>query len=340
MAGRYCQVCGQENIETKQNFWSLAKHFIYDIFHFDGKFFDTLKYLLLNPGRVPKEYIAGRRMHYLDPIRMYLFTSAVFFLIFFSVNQINVNGDKNWSGWLSRRERMEMAMELHARQKTNQLSPFEMKAIPLLLDSTLKISVDADIDSVGQDSIVRFQGKPYLFIPRKESSAKAIDSALQKKNWLTRKLMRRVANIDRQFDDNQEANKTLVEQFVHRLPYLLFVSLPFFALILKLLYSRRKQFFYSDHIIFTLYHYIFSFLLLLLMLATVRLSAWSNWSIFDWLTFGLSLWWAIYLYKGMRNFYSQSRWKTFGKFLLLNFLGFIVIMLLLLIFILITAVQL
>lgn len=336
--GRYCQACGQENIVTKQNFWSLAKHFIYDIFHFDGKFFDTLKYLLLNPGRVPREYIAGRRMHYLDPIRMYLFTSAVFFLIFFSVNEINVGAEENWSGRLSKKERMEMAMELHAREKNNQLSSFEKEAISLLLDSTLKISVDDEVDSLKQDSIVYYQGKPFFFKAHKASTIQAVDSALQKNNWLTRQIMRKVTNIDR--TDDGDADKTMIEQFLHRLPYLLFVSLPFFALILKLLYYRRKQFFYSDHIIFTLYHYIFSFLLLLLLLGSVRLSDWSNWSVFGWVTFGLGLWWAIYLYKGMRNFYGQSRGKTIGKFLLLNLLGFFAIMLLLLIFILITAIQL
>ncbi|MDB5196987.1 MAG: hypothetical protein JWP88_1358, partial [Flaviaesturariibacter sp.] len=318
---------------------SLARHFIYDIFHFDGKFFDTLKFLLLNPGKVPKEYISGRRMHYLDPIRMYLFTSAVFFLIFFSVNDIKVGNDKEWTGRLSRKDRMELAMELQAKAKSNQASPFERAAIPLLLDSTIKITVDKDIDSTHQDSIVRFKGTSYLFIPRKESTIQAIDSALKKKNWLTRQIMRKVTNVDRRVDDG-DAGKTIIEQFLHRLPYLLFVSLPFFALILKLLYYRRKQFFYSDHIVFTLYHYIFSFLLLLLMLGSVRLADWTKWSVFGWVTAGLGIWWAIYLYKGMRQFYEQRRGKTIGKFVLLNLLGFVAIMFLLLLFIVFTAIQL
>ncbi|RYZ28031.1 MAG: DUF3667 domain-containing protein [Chitinophagaceae bacterium] len=59
VAGRYCQACGQENIVHKQSAWGLITHFVYDIFHFDGKFFDTLKRLLFKPGLVPKEYIAG-----------------------------------------------------------------------------------------------------------------------------------------------------------------------------------------------------------------------------------------------------------------------------------------
>jgi hypothetical protein len=84
VAGRYCQVCGQENVEIKESFWHLATHLVYDIMHFDSKFFDTLKYLLWRPGFLSKEYVRGRRAAYLHPIRMYVFTSAIFFIVFFS----------------------------------------------------------------------------------------------------------------------------------------------------------------------------------------------------------------------------------------------------------------
>jgi hypothetical protein len=85
LQGRYCHVCGQENIEPKETVWSLVTHFTYDITHFDGKFFSTVKSLLLKPGFLSREYINGRRAGYLHPIRMYVFTSAFFFIIFFSV---------------------------------------------------------------------------------------------------------------------------------------------------------------------------------------------------------------------------------------------------------------
>ncbi|MCW3112565.1 MAG: hypothetical protein JWR18_961 [Segetibacter sp.] len=48
--GRYCQVCGQENVEPKETFGHLVTHLIYDITHLDGKFFSSLKYLLFKPG--------------------------------------------------------------------------------------------------------------------------------------------------------------------------------------------------------------------------------------------------------------------------------------------------
>ena len=90
--GRYCHVCGQENIEPRESFLGLVKHFIYDFTHFDGKFFDTLGALITKPGFLPAEFMRGRRARYLNPIRMYLFTSAIFFFIFYSYS-----GNALWS---------------------------------------------------------------------------------------------------------------------------------------------------------------------------------------------------------------------------------------------------
>ena len=85
LTGRYCPNCGQENTEPKETVWTLVSHFFNDITHFDGKFFSTGKYLLARPGFLSSEYIKGRRASYLHPIRMYVFTSAFFFIIFFSL---------------------------------------------------------------------------------------------------------------------------------------------------------------------------------------------------------------------------------------------------------------
>jgi Protein of unknown function (DUF3667) len=91
LIGRYCHVCGQENLEPKETVWHLISHFFNDITHFDGKFFATVKYLLRKPGFLSTEYIKGRRMSYLNPIRMYVFTSAFFFIILFALKSSDRN---------------------------------------------------------------------------------------------------------------------------------------------------------------------------------------------------------------------------------------------------------
>lgn len=111
--GRYCQACGQENLEPKETFLHLVSHFVNDVTHFDGKFFSTLKYLLFRPGFLSKEYVRGRRMSYLHPIRMYVFTSAIFFIIFFSlIGDKGMIGVKTESFSALNRQRSDLFTEL------------------------------------------------------------------------------------------------------------------------------------------------------------------------------------------------------------------------------------
>ncbi|RYY98746.1 MAG: DUF3667 domain-containing protein [Chitinophagaceae bacterium] len=331
--GRFCHQCGQENIVTKQSAGSLILHFIYDIFHFDGKFFDTLRYLLFRPGRVAREYISGRRVRYLDPIRMYLFTSALFFLIFFAFKSIDVNDDPS-SGSLSRRHRFELASEISSRP----MDSFHKRVLRGLLDTSMVVYLDDP--KRPQDTVLQFRGQPYTVEISFDSSQIKLLKRFPKDTWLHRFARARISRLDDRLRDSDKSTQAaLLEGVFHRLPYLLFVSLPFFALLLKLLYIRRKQFFYADHIVFTLYHYIFNFILLLLVIGSVGLAERTGWDIFDWLTAALFITGLVYLYKGMRNFYGQGRWRTLLKFLALNFLGFWVILLLFLIFVVISAIQ-
>lgn len=111
VAGKYCQHCGQENIETKETFWGLVTHFIHDITHFDGKFFSTLKLLLFKPGFLSKEYIKGKRASYLHPIRMYVFTSAFFFIIFFTLFTVKGFTVSESEKLLKEKEKINQAIE-------------------------------------------------------------------------------------------------------------------------------------------------------------------------------------------------------------------------------------
>src|SRR5688500_10817736 len=87
---RYCTHCGQENVEIQHSALHLIFHYVQDLFHYDGKVWHTLKNLLLKPGLVASEYMEGKRMRNLEPVRFYVFASTVFFLLLFFI----VNSDK------------------------------------------------------------------------------------------------------------------------------------------------------------------------------------------------------------------------------------------------------
>jgi hypothetical protein len=121
--------------------------------------------------------------------------------------------------------------------------------------------------------------------------------------------------------------------FLHSLPQIFFILLPIFAFILKLLYIRRKEFYYVNHGIFSIHFYIFWFISMLILFGLGELNAKLGWGLITFIQVLIGFGILFYLYKAMRNFYRQRRAKTVFKFMILCFSLFITIMLLFLIFI-------
>jgi hypothetical protein len=320
--GRYCHVCGQENIEPKETFGGLVKHFFYDITHFDGNFFSSAKYLLFKPGYLSAEYVKGRRASYLHPIRMYVFTSAFFFLVFFSMYHLE---SKKKSG------KEPDVMEEIDRNVSGKGS----KAINDALRDRDRLEPHVRIGDSAL-AVISMQDSTYQ-TRSKYDSLQALLPAGKRDGWLARK--RNYTLIDIETGLRANAREFIIQylnRVFHMLPQLLFVSLPIYALLLKLLfYRRRKTLYYADHAIFSIHLYVFGFLDFLLMLIFAKLS---NYHGFGWLSLfsiALFIYAFLYGYYAMRRFYQQSRLKTMVKYLVLCMLTAFVILILFLIFFLI-----
>lgn len=79
VSGKFCAACGQDNNVSMVAFHRLFGDFIRDFFNFDSRLFNSLGPLILKPGLLTVEYLAGRRATYLPPVRMTLFLSIIFF---------------------------------------------------------------------------------------------------------------------------------------------------------------------------------------------------------------------------------------------------------------------
>lgn len=80
----YCAQCGQETHLHKETFIGLVTHFVGHYFHYDSKFWGTLKMLFTKPGMLTAAYWEKKRMRFIPPISLYIFVSIVFFFFFFS----------------------------------------------------------------------------------------------------------------------------------------------------------------------------------------------------------------------------------------------------------------
>ncbi|OJY92801.1 MAG: hypothetical protein BGP13_20590 [Sphingobacteriales bacterium 40-81] len=433
--GRFCHVCGQENIEPKESVWHLITHFFYDITHFDGKFFNTVKYLLLRPGFLTAEYVRGKRMTYLHPIRMYVFTSAFFFLIFFSFISPHSEPEKEGIEGLKealilKQNELKNLKEMQEGTKDSLIRAAVTKAmhkydieIATLTDSISKMEssegakdkqaedlpvfirkkipeIKGTIDSVTRevqkeidkekngtidspehntDTGYRYKQPVSLkkdtisaknTIGKKDTAAKS-DTPTVKRNRnvstdvldfefykdeatylavqkelppekqdgsIKRSLILKLLHWhEQQSKDGGKAFETLKEKFKHSFPTLLFVSLPIFAFLLKLLYVRRTKFYYADHGIFAIHTYCATFILLLLYYMFDAIGDNAGWWIFYLIKAALVIYIMYYTYKAMRNFYEQGRFKTFIKYLFLGFMTSIVMTFLILVFFVISA---
>ena len=342
--GRFCQVCGQENIVPHESFWSMVHHFFADITHFDGKFFSTVGILIRKPGFLSAEYVKGRRNSYLNPIRMYVFTSALFFLIFFTAYNPH---DINFSGEKVKKEITEGTVDLlktgYKNADTKEDSLAIEKALKSLTDSSAKKESGVNEEDDNKLNIsTKFDPIDSNYKTVKEyDSVQALLPADKKDNWFKRTLERKSLDLAERFkEDEPEFWRTVLGKFLHSFPYMLFVSLPLYALFLKLLYVRRKKFYYADHGLFLIHLYIFTFIFLLLFLGVTKLKDYSHQGWMGLLQIVLIIFGFIYTLLAIKNFYKQGWGKTIIKFILFNILCVIALVLLFVLFFLFSLFQL
>jgi hypothetical protein len=316
LSGSYCSYCGQKDEHLHEPFWKLAGHFVADFFHFDSKFFRTIVPLLIRPGFLTKEYIAGRRTRYMKPVQLYIFMSVVFFLLFFIAATPSV---ENLTG-------LAKGNAIPVRDLMDSVSKNESEPISMVIDSIKQaLKEDSDfenslisIDSIGKPeknqlhfNIGQSEGLPKTVEEYNDSISKL--SSDKRPNFFTQYITRK--SIEANAMDTNEFLKTWMENFFHNLPKLMFLLLPIFALIMKLLYIRRKIFL-VDHAIFALHYHSFLFLLFTIVLVLnlcVAIPSLISITIFIFL---------IYLVVAIHNFYKQSWMRSIMKTMALLFIYF------------------
>ncbi|SCY01599.1 DUF3667 domain-containing protein [Flavobacterium caeni] len=295
---RYCPNCGQENSDTRKTFHHLFVHFFEDLTHYENSFWKTIRNLLFRPGALTKEYMSGKRMSYLAPVRLYIFIS---FVTFFLIGVLPQSDSETTSSTNK--------PNVHFKGPD---SP-EVKA---LTDSLKKQKLDNGLQIGEYESVQKFDSVQQSLPKAKRATGIS--------HWL----QRRLAKVNGE-NTREEFGSRFGKSIIHNIPKALFLYMPFFALFLWLFHDKKRHY-YFDSGIFTL-HY-FSFLLLTLSLyvvtdsVTYAISESLNDSV-AYLVIGMMCWWFFYFFRSHRRFFGESRWISRAKGLLLfiinmTFLGF------------------
>ena len=265
---RFCPHCGQENTEPRQPFHYLFTHFIEDFTHYDGQFWKTLKYLMIRPGQLTKEYIAGKRQIYVAPVKLYIFISFITFLLPAFLPSGEDHKEKQTKATTVEKkqiEREKAKQTLETLQKEGILSVERTEKAKKIInkqESDSTVSEDDLFDSTFDKEDNKILGA---------SNLKEYDSLHEKNGGtlytISRPFAKKSFELTEEGLNKEEIKDRFVDTFFHTLPKALFIYLPIFAFFLWIFHNKKKWW-YFDHGIFTL-HY-FSFLLLCILIFMVK----------------------------------------------------------------------
>src|SRR5438270_7204311 len=79
LSGHYCSQCGQPAIDYRRSFGHVLVDVLNEFLNWDSKFLATIGLLIAKPWRLTNEFLAGHRVRYVHPLRLYLLASILFF---------------------------------------------------------------------------------------------------------------------------------------------------------------------------------------------------------------------------------------------------------------------
>lgn len=81
LQGAWCHACGQKATSKHLAMHDVAHDTVHEFLHLDGKILNTMKLLVFRPGELTREFVEGRRVRYITPLRLYLTWSVLFFAL-------------------------------------------------------------------------------------------------------------------------------------------------------------------------------------------------------------------------------------------------------------------
>ena len=271
----FCPGCGQKKMEKEDfSFRHIFQESFLDYFHIDSTFTKSIFPLILKPGYLTIEYLSGKRASYVQPFKMFLVVSLIYFLLasiemphFLQPSKESIKH----SGAIPKSDSEQVndaKNQLNLRIKDDDL---QFEPIDTMKIKIVKYGID-------------------VYIRSKYPTASSFS------RFLIKKVIQQKLSL-----------KSFNETLRHNSSRLIFLLIPVAALLFKLIYLKRKRFYY-EHVIFSLHFHTVVFLLFILfqMIAII-------YQVPMLIQLFLIL---VYLFFAMKRMYSQSIPSTLLKLFL------------------------
>jgi Protein of unknown function (DUF3667) len=350
LTGKYCGQCGQPAIDYRRSFRHVIVDVLDSFLNWDSKFIATIGWLIVRPWRLTNEFLAGHRVRYLHPLRLYLLASILFFFaVNYGAKKIHIQPGKNLTPDLRSEIEADLQKSIHI-QPGKGFSPDVRAEVAAALrkenltpqqrsraEKALNLANQApDTAAVAKENITPKDsteaGSKPEETPNNESSkdANSEGPALEFGNDPDNVPSNAVAawlqdRAKEKFGEHGTNARLVFITLINNLPYMMLCCIPLFAFVLKILYVR-KRIFYIDHLVYALHIHTFAYVgIMLIVASTMGLFRIAPPTLAGWIVGLLWFLFAIQVFLSIRRVYRQGWFFSLFKFFVGGFVYLIVL---------------
>jgi hypothetical protein len=325
LVGPYCALCGQPHNTHRRALGHLLHDFVKDIVSFDSRILRTARALLFQPGELPKAFREGRTQRYMPAVRLYLFVSLLFFLFLSAsgiaflqfgvqLSSMKLVHDSAGRVYELKDNKRTLMPHLKSDARGNVSVTIDDPDSPsVALPPSIKANGDENQTITTKARFFRRVGDPELKMPpsftsQVEQFKKQALSDKEGSDAFTRAIYATLTKFE---TDPAALNGPLMTW----IPRILFILLPLFAVLLATFYVRKRhEFFFVDHLVFSLTMHTFAFVALIAAAAAAQIISGNTVLVIAMVVI------SFYVLLSIKRFYGQT-WLTTG----LKFTGIAVI---------------
>jgi hypothetical protein len=329
----YCPQCGQENTDNKVSLMTLIGDTILNYFSFDVLFGRSLLPFLFKPGYLVNEFLEGKRVSHIHPVRLYLIVNFFFFLIFVKTidlqtieKELALTEENNQPVMVDRffiyngQDTTVLSMKELADSLNINRKKLKGDSLRLLLEAEVaktkpfdnyefkKVKQKDTIINLGDSKKGINWQKVVKYIGKKNMSPEAFLDSI---GWQSR-TPRVVKSAEQAMKIGRNDLSIFILNVINNIPLMMILMLPLIAFYLKLFYVFSKRL-YIEHLVFTFYFQAFNYVLLgailLILNSQKEISDEMTGQIISWFMFI----WVSYNFIAFRRVYRQSWWVTLWK---------------------------
>ena len=295
LQGPFCHYCGQPDKNFMRFFPVLVRDLITDLLDLDSRFIRTLRPLLLQPGKLTRDFLDGQRFRYTPPLRLYIFSSMAFFILaaMLAGSAITVTSSD---------DEIQEAVKII---KDGASDPASLEAARNALDEIepgladrveQSITIDMDVGAPPEDS--EAAEKPAAGVLIRDNGDVEISGFVDDDDeiningepwdretnpfivpwmpdWVNDWVNNEIGESPQKGKEIEQNPNLIVDKVFDVLPATMFLLLPLSALILKFWYLFSGRY-YIEHLILALHNHSFLFVVFLFTMLLNSLAGWRD----------------------------------------------------------------